>query len=372
MDQSRYENAPPLRSGMVLPTDQHELALLYARAGIRVFPLNPKTRLPIEKKPEGSSEKWGHHRATTDERQIAYWWMRWPKAAVGIVTDDFWVLDLDGKSPPPNNLSMAARSIGTWTGLHLEELKRDCSLVVQTPNSKGWHLYFPAIDGLEIRTGDGDIGPHVDTRGHRANGEPTGYIPAPGAIAYGGKYRVIHGQVEALLGEGLNYAPRRLSLIAHFSAKERQAVLDYGPDMLEVIERQPPETWREEFVNLLAFGASRRPRPVVRQRQVNSDDRYKSAMRRQAIQDLNEAVAKFAFMIDGRTTGAHEFGLRLGKYIAHDILALAEIEAAFASAWRANGSEAKRGWSYGKRQLLRGLEHTKSAPLPPLARRFLD
>lgn len=372
MTQTRTENASKNRSNLVLPTDQGELALLYAAANLSVFPLNPKTRLPLEKRPDNApaSEKWGHHRATTDPAQIKAWWKRWPQAAVGLATDDFWVIDLDGDTTrkPPDHLREAKRSIGMWTGLRLEELKRDfCSLTVQSPNSKGWHMYFPAIDGLAIRTASGDIGKAVDTRGHTADGVPTGYVPAPGAIAYGGTYEIIHGRIETLLTEGMKYAPDRLAILAHFSVAEREAILECGSGMLALIERQPPETWRLEFENLMkARDKAKQPASRVVMNEDNAEP-----MRRQAASDLSDAARELATLTDGRHNGAHVFGVKVGKYWGHGVLTMAEIEAAFLDAIRANGCLQKRPslieW---QRQLRRGLTHSAASPLPLIARRF--
>jgi hypothetical protein len=65
-------------------------ALLYAQAGLLVFPLRPREKVPIVKR--------GLHAATTDEKQIERWWWQFPQANIGIPTgrpSGWIVLDVD-------------------------------------------------------------------------------------------------------------------------------------------------------------------------------------------------------------------------------------------------------------------------------------
>ena len=71
------------------PSEPHMLsqALLYAGAGISVFPVNAKVPLTEH----------GFKDATTDRRQIEAWWTTHPKAGIG--TPDFDAVDVDLYKP---------------------------------------------------------------------------------------------------------------------------------------------------------------------------------------------------------------------------------------------------------------------------------
>lgn len=65
-------------------------AMLYAQAGIPVFPLVPGGKQPIIPQ--------GFYRATTDLDHVARWWHTYPQANIGVACgapSDWWVLDID-------------------------------------------------------------------------------------------------------------------------------------------------------------------------------------------------------------------------------------------------------------------------------------
>ena len=71
------------------------MALLYAGAGICVFPVND-TKAPLT--PKGTPERpGGFHYATTEREQVEEWWTQWPNA--GIATPDFDAVDVDLYKP---------------------------------------------------------------------------------------------------------------------------------------------------------------------------------------------------------------------------------------------------------------------------------
>ena len=60
---------------------QHrDWAIGYARAGIPVFPLAPREKVPLLSVSEGGR---GFRDATTDTDQIDMWWRAWPDANIG-------------------------------------------------------------------------------------------------------------------------------------------------------------------------------------------------------------------------------------------------------------------------------------------------
>lgn len=57
-----------------------EAAYCYATAGMAVFPLVPRSKIPLISKAEGGE---GWKDATTDLEQVRAWWTRWPTANIG-------------------------------------------------------------------------------------------------------------------------------------------------------------------------------------------------------------------------------------------------------------------------------------------------
>jgi len=71
-------------------------ALAYASAGIHVFPLAPRSKVPLISAPNGGH---GLHDATTNDLIIRSWWTTTPTANIGLRTGiSFDVIDLDGES----------------------------------------------------------------------------------------------------------------------------------------------------------------------------------------------------------------------------------------------------------------------------------
>lgn len=134
-------------------------ALEYAEKGLHVFPLRPKSKIPLTTN--------GFKNATTDPEQIKAWWTQYPDANIGIATgaiSGFWVLDIDGDYPDD-----------------FPELPKP---TVKT--RKGYHYYFKCIDGSDITSKTKLHGADVDIRG---NG---GYIVAPPSRhPDGGHYELI-------------------------------------------------------------------------------------------------------------------------------------------------------------------------------------
>ena len=64
-------------------------ALAYAKLGWHVFPVNPKTKVPLVQT--------GFHAASTDPDQIHQWWMKFPTAGIGVacLKSCIFVIDLD-------------------------------------------------------------------------------------------------------------------------------------------------------------------------------------------------------------------------------------------------------------------------------------
>ena len=148
-------------------------ALAYASAGIHVFPLAPRSKVPLISAPNGGH---GLHEATTNDLIIRSWWTTTPTANIGLRTGiSFDVIDLDGESAV---VAFEEARDGR------EQLQGP---VVQTGH--GFHWYVTST-GLGNRAG---ILSGVDFRGQR------GYVVAPPYVHPDGhRYRWINALHEEL------------------------------------------------------------------------------------------------------------------------------------------------------------------------------
>ena len=147
-------------------------ALAYAKRGIPVFPCEPGGKRPLTRS--------GFWEATDDERVVRAWWMRWPRANVGVPTgkrSGLLVLDVD-----PDDGGAEA----------LAELEHTKGILPDTTRAStgggGIHVYFrypgSAGDGErdEVRNSASWVGPGLDVRGEG------GYVlvpPSRTAASYG-------------------------------------------------------------------------------------------------------------------------------------------------------------------------------------------
>ena len=124
-----------------------DAARAYAAAGIPVFPCWPGTKNP--------ATTHGFYEATTNLRQVGYWWRRNPEANIGVRTGGVVdVLDID------------AHAAGTGFG-PLRELRRlglidGWAHAARSP-SGGVHLYYPTDPDRPQRTW-AQPGSHIDVR----------------------------------------------------------------------------------------------------------------------------------------------------------------------------------------------------------------
>lgn len=135
-----------------------QAAARLAAAGLPVFPCVPGGKRPLVEH--------GFHEATTDARQVASWWRRWPGANVGVPTgheSGLEVVDVDQK---PGESGFDAFERARRTGLVPGWLA-----VVRTP-SGGAHFYFPA-DPYRAQPSWQAARAHVDFRG------AGGYVTVP-------------------------------------------------------------------------------------------------------------------------------------------------------------------------------------------------
>lgn len=151
-----------------------------ALRGWHVFPCQPGGKRPLVKNWE--------HRASADPDLVARYW---PDGAnVGIATgpSGLVVIDLDTHGELPAEWAATPGVIdGTdvltllseWAGQSLP-----ATYWVVTP-SNGWHLYFCAPEGAEIRNSSSKLAPMIDVRG------AGGYVVGAGSVIDGRAYRLV-------------------------------------------------------------------------------------------------------------------------------------------------------------------------------------
>lgn len=115
--------------------DLYRAAQVLIRQGQPVFPCHPvgdRAKRPMTKN--------GWKDATLDKAQVRSWWSKRGDAAIGIPTGvKYDVLDVDSKGEADGRIHLSR--------LNRLGLLNGCERVVRTP-SGGWHLYFPAAQGL--------------------------------------------------------------------------------------------------------------------------------------------------------------------------------------------------------------------------------
>ena len=143
-------------------------ALWYAAHGWHVFPLSPRSKVPL-------ANTRGFKDATTDPETIRGWWQNHPEANIGIAAgaSGLVIVDVDVKHDAPG--------MESWLDLRQqfgETLEETC--IAETPTG-GMHVFYLA-NGQPVRNSAGQLGPGIDIR---ANG---GYVAAAPSIVPGGEY----------------------------------------------------------------------------------------------------------------------------------------------------------------------------------------
>lgn len=164
------------------PPNMLEVALIYSRNGVAIFPCREGDRY-------GRSSKspytvCGFHDATTDERQIRAWWKKWPRAAVGLPcnVNGSIVFDADRHGKADGVSAM-------YKLFSVHDFDPDSVPNISTPRD-GLHYYFrrPAALG-ETRA---SLAPAIDVRDN-------GYVIAAGSLmATGLRYQLHSGTLEFL------------------------------------------------------------------------------------------------------------------------------------------------------------------------------
>ncbi|HWR49311.1 MAG TPA: bifunctional DNA primase/polymerase [Pseudonocardiaceae bacterium] len=150
-------------------------ALHFAARGWHVFPIAPGAKKPP------AVDRW-ETRASTDPDQITYWWRHTPYS-IGIATgpSGLVVIDLD-TAKPGETVPERWAALGVSSGAEVLRALARAHGTTLTPTytastpSGGWHLYYTAPPGAQLRNTQAVIGWKIDTRAHG------GYVVAPGSL----------------------------------------------------------------------------------------------------------------------------------------------------------------------------------------------
>lgn len=156
-----------------------DAAVAAAGRGWAVFPCRPGDKRP-------AVDRWEERACSAPARVARYWPSPRHNAGVACGPSGLVVVDLD--TSPDDALGIQER-IAPYGAARLAEVCREHgqawpdTYTVTTP-SGGWHLYYVAIPGREVRNSASKIAPKVDVRG------TGGYVVAAGSMVNGSAYHV--------------------------------------------------------------------------------------------------------------------------------------------------------------------------------------
>lgn len=157
------------------------VALQFARAGVAVFPCDPR---PKPDNPDSPTKRplvsWTTE-ATTDEDRLASWWERWPNALVGLPAGPAGLVIIDADRHGGPDGVAAFEALAASHGL-------PAGPVVETL-SGGRHYYFAMPAGERLGNSRGTLPAGVDVRGEG------GFVASPGSEWRGRSY----GSLPAIL-----------------------------------------------------------------------------------------------------------------------------------------------------------------------------
>jgi Bifunctional DNA primase/polymerase, N-terminal len=180
---SRPQMPPPATSDAITGCNTLDAAVSAARRGWSVFPCRPGDKRP-------AVPSW-EQRACSDPERVAQHWPDGANVGIACGPSRLVVLDLDTHGELPdewqaepgiNDGRDVLAALTEWAGQPWP-----ATYTVRTP-SGGWHLYFTAPAGLEIRNSASLLGPQVDVRGGG------GYVVGAGSAVGGRPYEVLDDQ----------------------------------------------------------------------------------------------------------------------------------------------------------------------------------
>ncbi|MCE1239522.1 MAG: phage/plasmid primase, P4 family [Azonexaceae bacterium] len=193
-------------------TEQMKSAALdLVSAGVYIFPLKPKGKMPL-------IDAW-HQRATVDHEQVHNWWGRWPEAniAVHLGLSGLAVIDVDPRNYGDQTFTSLVQRYGEGWISH-----------IQAETGGGGQHYFYRCDRVDDLPAQ--LGPGVDLK--RGNGY---VLIAPSVHPNGTPYRF---EGDDLTGGNLDFAPALPSWCYRFAGT---AIVDRN-DWTASIKQSDPET----------------------------------------------------------------------------------------------------------------------------------
>jgi hypothetical protein len=188
-----------------------EHALAHVRRGWAVFPLAPKSKVPLIAKRFGGR---GCHDATREPAQVTKWWAECPHANIGIATgapSGFFVLDVDPRHDGDKTLSALIQQHGPLP-----------DTIVSLTGGGGRHFLFRHVTG--IGNSASRLGAGIDVRGD------SGYVVAPPSTHENGrKY-----------AWDVNYAPNETAIAAAPTWLLARSLLPVS----RKAQAELPENWR--------------------------------------------------------------------------------------------------------------------------------
>ena len=192
-----------------------DAALVFARAGIPVFPCITEGKRPLTRA--------GFHDASCDVDLVRAWWSRWPNANIGMPTGGTSGIDVVDIDVAGEASGFSAFDRAATAGLVDGELAR-----IRTP-SGGLHLYFPAEPSRSQRCWQAAAA-HIDFRG------AGGYVLVPPSMLASERGRVAY---RLLSLSAANARPVDAESLRHFidprpvrSAERLRASNSPDPDRL--------------------------------------------------------------------------------------------------------------------------------------------
>lgn len=180
--QTKYNPKAP--KGQV--SDNRNVAETWAKLGFRVMPLRWREEtLKNGKVRKAKSPIWEGYatKATTDLKKIRRVWGGDPKLLVGVLTEDFTVVDLDRHGEKDGFVELGKMGA---------EVASD--FVARTAGN-GEHYLFANVP--EVVSSNGGVAPGIDVKARTGNGVPS-YIVAPGTVTPWGRYEWLKGDAESL------------------------------------------------------------------------------------------------------------------------------------------------------------------------------
>jgi hypothetical protein len=169
------------------------VALKFARAGVRVFPCDPRPKEKDQNSPTKRPLVEWTKEATTDEDRLAAWWERWPNALVGLPAGpaELVIIDADRHGGPDGVAAFEdlAATHGLPSGPVVETL------------SGGRHYYFAMPAGEALGNSRGALPAGVDVRG------AGGFVAAAGSEWRGRSYSGLDDVLEAIEGGNFPVLP---------------------------------------------------------------------------------------------------------------------------------------------------------------------